>query len=224
MTPHTLDDLGLPGAVYLWALLHAQQHRLALAPTADLAMEALMVLASHQIVALPEDGSGSAIGQRQTPIEGIAWRWIWRAYNADSALRAVEDFLTSVPRDDLVLTLGAALWQRLVRDEAQAFYAEQLARCQFDAHWQQDMAFAQRLSKLSLRALWNLQILFTCSREPGTGIWRTTRSKCARLAEIAASLEVPWGTRKVGWGGFEIAPKLRPDESAALAKSRFLMR
>ena len=152
MTPHTLDDLGLPGAVYLWALLHAQQHRLALAPTADLAMEALMVLASHQIVALPEDGSGSAIGQRQTPIEGIAWRWIWRAYHADSALRAVEDFLTSVPRDDLVLTLGAALWQRLVLDEAQAFYAEQLARCQFDAHWQQDMAFAQRLSKLSLSA------------------------------------------------------------------------
>lgn len=93
MTPHTLDDLGLPGAVYLWALLHAQQHRLAVAPTADLAMEALQVLASHQIVALPGAGSGWTIGQRHTPIEGIAWRWTWSAYQADSALPAVEDFL-----------------------------------------------------------------------------------------------------------------------------------
>ncbi|MGR4877105.1 hypothetical protein [Pseudoxanthomonas sp. LARHCG66] len=152
MTPHTLDDLGLPGAVYLWALLHAQQHRLALAPTADLAMEALQVLASHQIVALPGAGSGWTIGQRHTPIEGIAWRWTWSAYQADSALPAVEDFLASVPCDELLLTLGAALWQRLVHDEAQAFYAEQLARCQFDAHWQQDMAFAQRLSRVSLSA------------------------------------------------------------------------
>lgn len=60
--------------------------------------------------------------------------------------------MASVPCDELLLTLGAALWQRLVQDEAQAFYAEQLARCQFDAHWQQDMAFAQRLSRVSLSA------------------------------------------------------------------------
>jgi hypothetical protein len=152
MTPHTLDDLGLPAVVYLWALLHAQQHRLAIAPTADLASEALQVLASLQIVALPAHGAGSAIGLRQTPLEGIRWQWIWSAYEAESVLPALEDYLASVPRDDLLLTLGATLWQRLVCDEAQAFYAEQLARCQFDPHWQQDMAFAQRLSRLSLSA------------------------------------------------------------------------
>ena len=152
MTPHTLDDLGLPGAVYLWALLQAHQQRLAIAPTAELAMEALQVLASHQILALPVGASPSTLGARQTPLEGIPWRWTWSSYQAESALPAIEDFLASVPCDELVLTLGAALWQRLVRDEAQAFYAEQLARCQFDLHWQQDMAFAQRLSRLSLSA------------------------------------------------------------------------
>lgn len=152
MTPHTLDDLGLPGSVYLWALLHAHQQRLAIAPTAELAMEALQVLASHQILALPVDASASTLGLRQTPLEGIAWRWTWSAYQAESALQAVEDYLVSVPCDELVQTLGAALWQSLVRAEAQAFYAQQLARCQFDAHWQQDMAFAHRLSSLSLSA------------------------------------------------------------------------
>lgn len=152
MTPHTLDDLGLPGSVYLWALLRAHQQRLPIAPTAELAMEALQVLASHKILALPVDASASTLGLRQTPLEGIAWRWTWGAYQAESALPAIEDFLASISCDELVLTLGATLWQRLVRDEAQAFYAEQLARCQFDLHWQQDMAFAHHLSRLPLSA------------------------------------------------------------------------
>ncbi|CAN7321261.1 hypothetical protein LJR143_001580 [Pseudoxanthomonas sp. LjRoot143] len=150
MTPQTLDDLGLPGAVYLWSLLHAQQHRLALAPTADLAVEALQVLAAHQVLVL--SAPGPQPGFYVTPMEGIGWRWIWSPYPPEGALPALEDYLASVPREELVLELGVALWQRLVRDEAQAFYAQQLARCQFDAHWQQDIAFAQRLSGLSLSA------------------------------------------------------------------------
>lgn len=150
MTPRTLDDLGLPGAVYLWSLLQAQHHRLAVAPTAELSGEILQVLSTHQILVL--ESQGLAVGGYTTPIEGIRWRWIWPAYQADSALPALEDFLSSVAADELVLTLGMALWERLVRDEAQSFYAQQLARCQFDLDWQQDMAFAHRLSTLSLSA------------------------------------------------------------------------
>lgn len=150
MTPQTLDDLGLPGAVYLWSLLYAQQHRLALAPTAELAVEALQVLATHQVLVLSP--SAPAPGQYVTPMEGIGWRWTWDAYQPEGALPALEDFLASVPREELVLELGVTLWHRLVVDEAQAFYAMQLVRCQFDAAWQQDMAFAQRLSGLALSA------------------------------------------------------------------------
>ena len=81
MTPQTLDDLGLPAVVYLWSLLHAQHHRLALAPTAELSAELMQVLAAHQIVVL--DSPGSPAGGYTTPIEGIRWRWIWQAYRAD---------------------------------------------------------------------------------------------------------------------------------------------
>lgn len=150
MMLQTLDDLGLPGAVYLWSLLHAQHHRLALAPTADLSREVMQLLATHRIVVL--ESSDVAASDYATPIEGIRWRWVWQAYQAESALPALEDFLSSVARDELVLTLGVTLWHRLLRDEAQAFYAQQLVRCQFDPAWQQDMAFAHRLSPLSLSA------------------------------------------------------------------------
>lgn len=118
MTPQTLDDLGLPGAVYLWSLLHAQQHRLALAPTAELSREILQVLATHEVLVLDTEESSTPV--QLTPLEGIRWRWIWRAYHPSSALPALEDFLSSVTHEELVLTLGVALWQRLLRDEAQA--------------------------------------------------------------------------------------------------------
>lgn len=151
MTPLTLDDLGLPGVVYVWALLHAHQQRLPVAPTPALAVELMQVLARQDVVELPEAGTAAA-GLQLTPLESLAWRWRWPAYGQLHAMQAAEDFLTSLPCDELVRDLGLALWQRLVLDEGQAFYAQQLARCQFDVQWQQDMGFAQRLSGVSLTA------------------------------------------------------------------------
>lgn len=148
MSPPTLDDLGLPGAVYLWALLHAQQNRVPIAPTPESVDDVLTVLEQQQIIAVaPEPAAHS---DKITPLEGIRWRWTWAAYTVDGAIPAVEDYLTSLPRDEQALELGLVLWQRLVVAESQAFYAQQLIRCQFNSQWQIDMAFAQNLGKVVL--------------------------------------------------------------------------
>ncbi len=148
MSPSTLDDLGLPGAIYLWALLHAQQHRLPIAPTEESVDEVLTVLEEQQIILVAPEPA--ARGDKISPLEGIRWRWLWSAYTATGAMPALEDYLISLPRNDLSLELGLALWQRLVDAESQAFYAQQLARCQFNAKWHTDMGFAQNLGGVVL--------------------------------------------------------------------------
>lgn len=147
--PPTLDDLGLPGTVYLWSLLHAQQHRVAIAPTPEAVCEVMDVLQQQRVIALSPSPMAGRLDWI-TPLEGIAWRWEWAAYNAAGVVSAIEEYLMSVPLDEQALELGLALWRRLVLAESQAFYAQQLARCQFDRQWQVDMGFVQRLGGMAL--------------------------------------------------------------------------
>ncbi|WP_313498032.1 hypothetical protein [Pseudoxanthomonas mexicana] len=110
--------------------------------------EVLTVLEQQQIIAVAPEPS--ARSDKIMPIEGIRWRWTWAAYTVDGAIPAVEDYLSSLPRDEQALELGLVLWQRLVRAESQAFYAQQLLRCQFNAQWQIDMGFAQNRGSVVL--------------------------------------------------------------------------
>jgi hypothetical protein len=148
MSPPTLDDLGLPGAVYLWALLHAQKYRVPIAPTTEAVNKVLAVLEEQQVIMVAPEPPGR--GDKITPLEGIRWRWTWAAYPADGAVPALEDYFASFLHDEQAVELGLALWRRLIVAESQAFYAQQLARCQFDVQWQADMEFAQRLGGMAL--------------------------------------------------------------------------
>ena len=142
--PAAMEELGLPGVAYTWALLTAQHTRLTIAPTLPLAVHCLDMLQQMGIISADSDPLDAPRHrhEQRTPHEGLVWRWCWPAYEMAQAVVAAQDFLREVAAQDEALALGVQLWRSLVHAEAEHFYGLQLARHQFDVKWQQDMTFA----------------------------------------------------------------------------------
>lgn len=150
--PSTLDDLGVPGCLALAALLMAQEHRTAIAPTRRMALAQLLQLRELGIIDTPWPELRWAMepAADETPLEQIQWRYAWPDYLRGGLLETLQEFLDGVPRDDYGLALRLRLWTELAAAEAESFLLAQLKKSRFDPEWAQDMAFVIRDAKVVL--------------------------------------------------------------------------
>ncbi len=152
--PPTIDELGVPGALHLAALLDASNRRLRVAPTRRMTLALMAELREMALIDVPwpDPRWEIAPNARDTPIEGLQWRYLWTAYIEDSLVPALREFLQSVPRDEYAIALRMRLWRELAVAEGERFFETQLTRHQFDPGWAQDRVFVQRDCGLVLSA------------------------------------------------------------------------
>lgn len=152
--PATIDDLGLPGALYLGALMESCGRRVPVAPTRRMTLAAMGQLRELGLIDVPwpEPRWEVATEARETPIEGLQWRFTWSAYESGRLAPALRDFLESVPRDDYAIALRLRLWRELALGEAERFFESQLSKHQFDPAWAQDLVFVDRECGFELSA------------------------------------------------------------------------
>lgn len=146
ISPATVDDLGVRGALYLWALLTAHQRRLPVAPTERLTCVALQTLREHGVVATPLSRTPSRDKSviQHTPIENLEWQYKWKAYAQRDVIRALDDFLVGIDHGEHATDVRLVLCKEIGAAEAESFFEHQLVRHSFPAHWSSDMAYAQQ--------------------------------------------------------------------------------
>ena len=144
--PATVDELGLQGCLYLWALLTAQDRRLPVAPTRRMTLVVLAALHERNVIdfALTDGDWELKPDIRVTPIEGLRWRLAWTVYEPHLLTIALEDYFDTLERDDFTTAARLRLWTDLGSAEAEHFFEQQLVKHKFPAEWAQDMAFAYR--------------------------------------------------------------------------------
>lgn len=144
--PATVDELGLQGCLYLWALLTAQNRRLPVAPTRRMTLVVLAALHERNVIdfALTDGDWELKPDIRATPIEGLRWRLTWTVYEPHLLTIALEDYFDALERDDFTTAARLRLWTDLGSAEAEHFFEQQLVKHKFPAEWAQDMAFAYR--------------------------------------------------------------------------------
>lgn len=154
MLPATIDDLGLPAALYLGALMESCERRTRVAPTRRITLAAMGQLRELGLIDVPwpETRWEASPDARETPIEGLQWRFTWPAYGPDGLSSALRDYLHSVPRDDFAIALRLKLWRELAVAEGECFLEAQLSKHHFDGTWAQDLVFVQRECGLELSA------------------------------------------------------------------------
>ncbi len=152
--PATIDDLGLPGALYMGALMETCARRSRVAPTRRMTLALMVQLRDLGLIEVPwpESRWEAAPEARETPIEGLQWRFTWNAYEADRLAPALRDYLQTVPRDDFAIALRLELWRELAVAEGERFFESQLSKHQFDTGWAQDLVFVHRECGLELSA------------------------------------------------------------------------
>lgn len=71
--PATVDELGLQGCLYLWALLTGQARRLPIAPTKRMSLVVMALLQDHAVIEVPwpETRWEFKPDAQITPIEGL---------------------------------------------------------------------------------------------------------------------------------------------------------
>lgn len=146
--PATVDELGLQGCLYLWALLTGQEHRLPVAQTRRMTLVVMAYLQEHGVIEVPWPESRWDVkpDARTTPIEGLQWRLIWTVYEPARLIDALDDYFDSLERDDFATAQRLRLWMELGSAEAERFFEQQLVKHRFCADWAQDVAFAYRES------------------------------------------------------------------------------
>lgn len=144
--PATVDELGLQGSLYLWALLTGQAHRLPIAPTRRMSLLVLTLLNDHGVIEVPWPEMRWEIkpDAKITPIEGLQWRLAWTVYEPDRLLEALDDYFDSLEQSEFTVAVGVRLWSDLAPTEAERFFEQQLMKHRFAAEWAQDLAFAYR--------------------------------------------------------------------------------
>ena len=144
--PATVDELGLQGCLYLWALLTAQNRRLPVAPTRRMTLVVLAALHERNVIdfALTDGDWELKPDIWATPIEGLRWRLTWTVYEPHLLTIALEDYFDTLERDDFTIAARLRLWTDLGSAEAEHFFEQQLVKHKFPAEWAQDMAFAYR--------------------------------------------------------------------------------
>lgn len=146
--PATVDELGLQGCLYLWALLTGQEHRLPVAQTRRMTLVVMAYLLERGVIEVPWPEARWDVkpDARTTPIEGLQWRLIWTVYEPARLIEALDDYFDSLERDDFATAQRLRLWMELGSGEAERFFEQQLVKHRFCADWAQDVAFAYRES------------------------------------------------------------------------------
>lgn len=174
IAPSTVDDLGVDAALYLLALLLAQDRRRAVAPTRRLALSAMETLRDQGVIDVPWPLARweADPAAETTPFEGLQWRYRWPAYHRELAAQALADFLEEIPRHEEAIALRIRLWKTLVAAEAQRFFDAQLERSLLPREWASDLQFVldAQMDALSL-AQWRY-----C-------VWAAVRQGAAMSAE-----------------------------------------
>ena len=144
--PATVDELGLQGCLYLWALLTGQTRRLPIAPTKRMSLVVMALLQDHGVIEVPwpETRWEFKPDAQITPIEGLQWRLAWTVYEPGRLLEALDDYFDTLEQTDFTVAVGLRLWSDLAPAEAERYFEQQLVKHRFAADWAQDLAFAYR--------------------------------------------------------------------------------
>ena len=131
MAPHapaTVDELGLQGCLYLWALLTGQQRRLPIAPTKRMTLVILALLQDQGVIEVPWPQMRWEFkpDAHTTPIEGLQWRLAWTVYEPGRLLEALDDYFDTLERDDFVTAFQLRLWTDIGSAETERFFEQQL--------------------------------------------------------------------------------------------------
>lgn len=154
--PATVDELGLQGCLYLWALLTGQNRRLLVAPTKRLTLVVLSYLQERGIIQLPWPLERWDLDPTApcTPIENLQWRLTWGAYESDRLAEALEDYFDTLERDEFAIALLLRLWTDIGSAETERFFEQQLLKHRFPDDWAQDIVFAYRECTAITLAQW----------------------------------------------------------------------
>jgi hypothetical protein len=154
--PPTIDDHGVRGSLYLYALLQGQGGRLPIAATLRSTLAVLELLREFGLIEVPWPLQRWQIqpDAEETPLEHLQWRYAWTAYARATLPEGLEDYLQSVPRDDYGLACRLQLWEELAISEAEAFFEHQLTKHRFEADWARDLIFVHRQAPALSIAQW----------------------------------------------------------------------
>ncbi|WP_156880439.1 MULTISPECIES: hypothetical protein [Thermomonas] len=150
--PTTVDELGLQGCLYLWALLTGQEHRLPIAQTKRMSLVVMAYLHERSVIEVPWPDAQWEIklDAKTTPIEGLQWRLAWTVYEPTLLIDALDDYFDTLARDDFTTAARLRIWMELGSAEAERFFEQQLVKHRFSGDWAQDIAFAYRESAVVL--------------------------------------------------------------------------
>ena len=154
--PATVVELGLPGCLYLWALLTGQNRRLSIAPTKRLTLVVMNHLQEHGIIEVPWPHERWELDPDApcTPLENLQWRLAWETYEPDRLCEALEDYFETLERDDWGIAHQLRLWTDIGSSETERFFEQQLVKHRFPADWALDIAFAYRDCPVLTLAQW----------------------------------------------------------------------
>lgn len=154
--PATVDELGLQGCLFLWALLTGQDQRLPIGQTRRMTLVVLSHLQERGIIDLPWPNERWELqpDAPSTPIENLQWRLAWQAYEPDRLTEALEDYFDSLDRDDFAIAVMLRLWVDIGSADTERFFEQQLVKHRFPGGWAQDIAFAYRECNVLTLAQW----------------------------------------------------------------------
>ena len=154
--PATVDELGLQGCLYLWALLAGQNGRLPIGPTKRMTLVVLNHLQERGVIELPWPLERWELQPDApcTPIENLQWRLAWEAYEPGRLGEALEDYFDTLERDDFVTAAQLRLWMDIGSAETERFFEQQLVKHRFPGGWAQDIAFVYRDCTILTLAQW----------------------------------------------------------------------
>lgn len=150
--PATVDELGLQGCLYLWALLTGQGHRLPVGQTKRMTLVVMAHLQERGIIEVPWPEARWELkpDAKTTPIEGLQWRLAWTVYEPTLLIDVLDDYFDTLDRDDFTTAARLRLWMDLGSAESERFFEQQLVKHRFSGDWAQDIAFAYRESAVVL--------------------------------------------------------------------------
>lgn len=143
-SPASIEELGLQGSLYLWALLSGQKERLPIGQNKRTTLAVLNYLHERHVITVPWPDERWALRPNalSTPIENLAWELEWDVYEPARLSEALEDYFDSIERNDLVTEAKLRLWIDIGSAETGRFFEGQLIKHRLPSDWAQDAEFA----------------------------------------------------------------------------------
>lgn len=217
LRPDTVDDLGLRGCLYLWALLTAQQRRLPVAPVKRQTVQVISLLEEMRVIQIPWQQTSRLTDAAAmiTPIEGIQWRMTWTVYEPNLLIQALDDYFDCLCRDEFTINLLLRMWVELSVGETERYFEHQLLKHRFPIEWSQDIAYATNdLDAVLSMAQWRYCVWAAIRRGASLAIQNSSQSEGIREA-IYQELKRRAATVSTGaWAGASFLPFNSTPESA----------